>query len=120
MLIFVSSINQSNTLNGIFFFFSLRTLLIFLTNQCLFQGKRVSQDLNIRKETGGVSSPVVQLEFNAQVTENYLEIHLFWAGKGTCCIPVQGTYGPSISAIRATPGIVVCRIAITHVHLPCY
>nr|POE84429.1 putative lrr receptor-like serine/threonine-protein kinase [Quercus suber] len=37
------------------------------------------------------------------VSQNYLEIHLFWAGKGTCCVPAQGTYGPSISAISATP-----------------
>ncbi|KAK1584078.1 hypothetical protein Q3G72_029619 [Acer saccharum] len=27
------------------------------------------------------------------------------AGKGTCCIPALGTYGPSISAISATPSI---------------
>ena len=39
-----------------------------------------------------------------QVSENYLEIHLFWTGKGTCCIPNQGTYGPSISAISASQG----------------
>jgi hypothetical protein len=38
------------------------------------------------------------------VSENYLEIHLFWAGKGTCCIPVQGYYGPLISAIHVTSG----------------
>ena len=36
------------------------------------------------------------------VSENYLEIHFFWAGKGTSYIPAQGTYGPSISAISAT------------------
>ncbi|KAK7857216.1 putative lrr receptor-like serine/threonine-protein kinase [Quercus suber] len=40
---------------------------------------------------------------NYTVSQNYLEIHLFWAGKGTCCVPAQGTYGPSISAISATP-----------------
>ncbi|KAJ0026371.1 hypothetical protein Pint_06973 [Pistacia integerrima] len=32
-----------------------------------------------------------------------MEIHLFWAGKGTCCTPDRGTYGPSISAISVTP-----------------
>ena len=42
--------------------------------------------------------------FKANVSENYLEIHLFWAGKGTCCIPVQGYYGPLISAIRVVSG----------------
>ncbi|KAL5999708.1 hypothetical protein ACLOJK_038004, partial [Asimina triloba] len=41
--------------------------------------------------------------FKVNVTENVLEIHLFWAGKGTCCIPLQGTYGPSVSAISVTP-----------------
>ncbi|XP_059444959.1 probable LRR receptor-like serine/threonine-protein kinase At1g56140 [Corylus avellana] len=48
----------------------------------------------------------VQKEFQVQVSENYLEIHLFWAGKGTCCIPRQATYGPSISAISATPDFI--------------
>ncbi|KAL7204243.1 hypothetical protein ACSBR2_017336 [Camellia fascicularis] len=37
-----------------------------------------------------------------QVSETYIEIHFFWAGKGTCCVPTQGTYGPSISAISVT------------------
>jgi hypothetical protein len=48
--------------------------------------------------------------FQVQVSENYLEVHLFWAGKGTCCIPTQGTYGPSISAISATPGNIVQKL----------
>ena len=42
--------------------------------------------------------------FKANVSENYLEIHLFWAGKGTCCIPVQGYYGPLILAIHVVSG----------------
>ncbi|KAB1216931.1 hypothetical protein CJ030_MR4G016056 [Morella rubra] len=68
------------------------------------QGNRVSKDFDIRKEAGGVSYQPVPMEYKeVQVSENYLEIHLFWAGKGTCCIPAQGTYGPSISAISATP-----------------
>ncbi|GLT64140.1 hypothetical protein SLA2020_366500 [Shorea laevis] len=68
------------------------------------QGNLVLKDFDIRREAGGVSSQPVPKEFlQVQVSENYLEIHLFWAGKGTCCIPSQGTYGPSISAISATP-----------------
>ncbi|XP_059441108.1 probable LRR receptor-like serine/threonine-protein kinase At1g56140 isoform X2 [Corylus avellana] len=67
------------------------------------QGNRLLKDFDIRKEAGGVSLQPIQKEFQVQVSENYLEIHLFWAGKGTCCIPRQGTYGPSISAISATP-----------------
>ncbi|CBI20015.3 hypothetical protein VitviT2T_018454 [Vitis vinifera] len=67
------------------------------------QGDLVLKDFDIRKEAGGVSFQAVKKEFTAQVLENYIEIHLFWAGKRTCCVPAQGTYGPSISAISATP-----------------
>ncbi|XP_057988851.1 probable LRR receptor-like serine/threonine-protein kinase At1g56140 isoform X1 [Hevea brasiliensis] len=70
------------------------------------QGNRVLKDFDIRKEAGGVSKRAVEKDFTAQVSENYLEIHLFWAGKGTCCIPLQGTYGPSISAISAKPDFI--------------
>ncbi|KAM4080598.1 hypothetical protein ACJW30_11G029800 [Castanea mollissima] len=68
------------------------------------QGNLVLKDFDIQKDAGGASFVAVQKEYNAvQVSENYLEIHLYWAGKGTCCVPTQGTYGPSISAISATP-----------------
>ncbi|GLT51820.1 hypothetical protein SLA2020_252020 [Shorea laevis] len=67
------------------------------------QGNRVLKDFNILKEAGGSSRQAVKKDITAQVSENYLEIHLFWAGKGTCCIPYQGAYGPLISAISATP-----------------
>ncbi|XP_062115780.1 probable LRR receptor-like serine/threonine-protein kinase At1g56140 isoform X1 [Humulus lupulus] len=67
------------------------------------QGNRVIQNFDIRKEADEVPLRVVQKESKALVSQNYLEIHLYWAGKGTCCIPAQGTYGPSISAISATP-----------------
>ncbi|KAM6570474.1 hypothetical protein CsatB_018459 [Cannabis sativa] len=66
------------------------------------QGNRVIQNFDIRKEAGGISFKVVLKEFKVVVSQNYLEIHLFWAGKGTCCIPEVGNYGPSISAISAT------------------
>ncbi|XP_030493068.2 probable LRR receptor-like serine/threonine-protein kinase At1g56130 isoform X1 [Cannabis sativa] len=67
------------------------------------QGNRVIQNFDIRKEAGGISFRAVQKEFKARVSQNYLEIHLLWAGKGTCCIPNYGTYGPSISAISVIP-----------------
>ncbi|XP_021287471.1 probable LRR receptor-like serine/threonine-protein kinase At1g56130 [Herrania umbratica] len=70
------------------------------------QGNLVLEDFDIRKEAGGVSKRAVPKEFTAHVSENYLEIHLFWAGKGTCCVPAQGKYGPSISAISATPDFI--------------
>ncbi|KAF7139930.1 hypothetical protein RHSIM_Rhsim06G0143500 [Rhododendron simsii] len=67
------------------------------------QGNLVWKDFDIKKEANGFSYQAVVKDFTATVSENYLEIHLFWAGKGTCCIPAQGTYGPSISAISALP-----------------
>ncbi|KAF7139979.1 hypothetical protein RHSIM_Rhsim06G0241100 [Rhododendron simsii] len=70
------------------------------------QGNLVFEDFDIKKDAGGVSYQAVEKKFTAQVSENYLEIHLFWAGKGTCCIPDQGTYGPSISAISAVPDFI--------------
>ncbi|OVA15863.1 Protein kinase domain [Macleaya cordata] len=67
------------------------------------QGNRRIKDFDIRNAAGGASNRAVQRDFKVQVTQNFLEIHLFWAGKGTCCIPQQGSYGPSISAISVTP-----------------
>ncbi|XP_030966087.1 probable LRR receptor-like serine/threonine-protein kinase At1g56140 isoform X3 [Quercus lobata] len=67
------------------------------------QGDLVLKDFDIKREADGLSFRAVQKDFKVLVSENYLEIHLFWAGKGTCCIPEIGTYGPSISAISATP-----------------
>ena len=84
--------------------FSAETIYSFPNYFCKFQGNRVIKDFDIRKEAGGVSFRAVQKEFKAHVSQNYLEIHLFWAGKGTCYIPMPGTYGPSISAISVTPG----------------
>ncbi|XP_058183267.1 probable LRR receptor-like serine/threonine-protein kinase At1g56140 isoform X5 [Rhododendron vialii] len=69
------------------------------------QGNLVWKDFEIKKEAGGVSLQI-QKVFPAQVSKNYLEIHLFWAGKGTCCVPVVGTFGPSISAISAVPDFI--------------
>ncbi|KAL3820919.1 hypothetical protein ACJIZ3_006824 [Penstemon smallii] len=70
------------------------------------QGNRERQDFDIQREAGGVSFRAVEMSFSVQVLNNYLEIHLFWAGKGTCCVPTQSTYGPLISAISATPDFV--------------
>ncbi|KAK4253499.1 hypothetical protein QN277_010163 [Acacia crassicarpa] len=70
------------------------------------QGNRVLKDFDIKTEAGGASFRAVKRDFQVHVSENLLEIHLFWAGKGTCCIPLQGTYGPLISAISATPDFI--------------
>nr|XP_028954646.1 probable LRR receptor-like serine/threonine-protein kinase At1g56140 isoform X2 [Malus domestica] len=64
------------------------------------QGTQRTKDFDISKEAGGVNQAVVR-KFNVNVLENYLEIHLFWAGKGTCCIPNYGDYGPLIAAVHA-------------------
>lgn len=69
------------------------------------QGTLQFKDFDISKDAGGVERATTK-SFNTTVTENHLEIHLFWAGKGTCCIPVQGYYGPSISAIRVVPNFI--------------
>ncbi|XP_047335960.1 probable LRR receptor-like serine/threonine-protein kinase At1g56140 [Impatiens glandulifera] len=69
------------------------------------QGQLELKDFDIVKAAGGATRPH-ERKFTANVFENYLEIHLFWAGKGTCCIPPQDTYGPLISAISATPDFV--------------
>ncbi|KAJ7981873.1 putative Kinase [Quillaja saponaria] len=62
------------------------------------QGKRELEDFNIAYEAGGVGKEVVR-RFAAVVTNNTLEIRLYWAGKGTTSIPDEGVYGPLISAI---------------------
>ncbi|XP_039041185.1 probable LRR receptor-like serine/threonine-protein kinase At1g56140 isoform X2 [Hibiscus syriacus] len=66
------------------------------------QGNRILRDFDITKEAGGAQRAITR-NFTANVTGNHLEVHLFWAGKGTCCAPEPGYYGPSISAIRVTP-----------------
>ena len=75
---------------------------------CLFQGNLIWKDFDIHKEAGS-SLRALSKDFKVNVSENYLEIHLFWAGKGTCCTPALGTYGPAISAISATPGNLQCN-----------
>ncbi|XP_056853418.1 probable LRR receptor-like serine/threonine-protein kinase At1g56140 [Raphanus sativus] len=65
------------------------------------QGRLVEKDFDISRTAGNSLVLAVDREYKANVSENYLEVHLFWAGKGTCCIPIQGAYGPLISAISA-------------------
>ncbi|KAJ4733763.1 Leucine-rich repeat transmembrane protein kinase [Rhynchospora pubera] len=67
------------------------------------QGALKEKDFDIRKEAGGSSFVAVVRNYTIPVTNNVIEIHFFWAGKGTCCVPSQGYYGPSISAISVSP-----------------
>ncbi|KAI3706387.1 hypothetical protein L6452_24090 [Arctium lappa] len=70
------------------------------------QGNRRQKDFDISKEAGGVGRALIK-DFEVNVTHGFLEIHLFWAGKGTCCIPEQGDYGILISALRVSAGFSV-------------
>jgi hypothetical protein len=88
-LIFISFINQNNSIN----------IAFVLWINCILQGEIKEKDFDIKKQTNGKSFNVVQKHYIVEVTNNFIEIHLFWAGKGTCCIPSQGSYGPSISAL---------------------
>ncbi|KAL4388925.1 hypothetical protein GQ457_09G004580 [Hibiscus cannabinus] len=69
------------------------------------QGTRQLRDFDIALEAGGVNRALTK-NFTTNVTENHLEIHLFWAGKGTSGTPEDGTYGPSISAISVVPNFI--------------
>ncbi|KAK7244158.1 hypothetical protein RIF29_38976 [Crotalaria pallida] len=60
------------------------------------------KDFNIVDKAGGAGVGITE-EFNVDVNDSTLEIHLSWAGKGTNAIPVRGVYGPLISAITVTP-----------------
>ena len=64
------------------------------------QGKLEWKDFNIMEEANGTGKPVTK-QINVAVTDNMLEIRMYWAGKGTTLIPKKGTYGPLISAISA-------------------
>nr|VDC97039.1 unnamed protein product [Brassica rapa] len=66
------------------------------------QGKLIWEDFNIREEANGTHKEVIK-EVNTTVTDNTLEIRLYWAGKGTTIIPKRGHYGSLISAISVCP-----------------
>eukprot|EP00258_Populus_trichocarpa_P021323 XP_024437342.1 probable LRR receptor-like serine/threonine-protein kinase At1g29720 isoform X1 [Populus trichocarpa] len=67
------------------------------------QGELEKQDFNIEEAANG-SNKAYSIQFNANVTDNTLEIRLYWNGKGTTCIPHRGNYGPIISAITVCSG----------------
>ncbi|XP_050256930.1 probable LRR receptor-like serine/threonine-protein kinase At1g53430 isoform X2 [Quercus robur] len=71
------------------------------------QGKLELKDFNIVEEARGVGIPIIKEFDDVLVSGSTLEIHFYWAGKGTTSIPVKGVYGPLISAIEVTPNFVV-------------
>ncbi|KAG2681606.1 hypothetical protein I3760_11G153000 [Carya illinoinensis] len=62
------------------------------------QGNLVLKDFNIMDEAKGAGVGIIK-EFHVSVENSTLEIHLYWAGKGTTAIPERSVYGPLISAI---------------------
>jgi len=60
------------------------------------------EDFSIREEANGTHKEVIR-EVNTTVTDNTLEIRLYWAGKGTMIIPQRGYYGSLISAVSVCP-----------------
>ncbi|KMZ64017.1 putative LRR receptor-like serine/threonine-protein kinase [Zostera marina] len=63
------------------------------------QGKLVEKDFDIYQEAGRKTLSAVEKNYKTNITNNFFDIHLKWSGKGTCCFPSEGTYGPSIAAI---------------------
>ncbi|CAL2261947.1 unnamed protein product [Prunus armeniaca] len=63
------------------------------------------KDFDISKQAGGVNRAVPR-PFKVNVTENYLDIHLFWAGKGICCIPEQDLT-PTTPGKKSRTGLIV-------------
>lgn len=61
------------------------------------------KDFSIVERAGGVGNGTYIDFDNVTVTGSTLEIHLYWAGKGTTGVPERGVYGPLLSAIAITP-----------------
>ncbi|KAJ4754389.1 Leucine-rich repeat transmembrane protein kinase [Rhynchospora pubera] len=66
------------------------------------QGKPVEEDFNIVDAANGSYVVVNKTYENITVTNKTLDIHFQWAGRGTCCVPHEDTYGPLVSAIRVS------------------
>ncbi|KAJ3695478.1 hypothetical protein LUZ60_000855 [Juncus effusus] len=63
------------------------------------------KDFNIMDKANELSNAAVIFPFyDVMVKNGYIDIELVWNGRGTCCIPEAGTYGPLISAIRIYRG----------------
>lgn len=65
------------------------------------QDQNIRKDFDITKEAGG-SRKATNITYEVTVDNSILAIHLYWSGRGTCCIPYEGAYGPLVSAIKVT------------------
>lgn len=70
----------------------------------MMQNELVEEDFNIEAEAGGFLTPLTK-HYNVNVTNGEIEIHFYWAGKGTQAIPSRGVHGPLISAISLDPSM---------------
>lgn len=73
------------------------------------QGEKVLQDFDIAKEANGTGREIIK--YFTVMVDGTLEIHFYWAGKGTNSVPNRGVYGPLISAISVRPDF---RIPTNH------
>ncbi|XP_037496735.1 probable leucine-rich repeat receptor-like serine/threonine-protein kinase At3g14840 [Jatropha curcas] len=69
------------------------------------QKKLMQKDFNIEDEASGAGKATIK-NYTTIVTNQTLEIRLYWNGKGTTSIPTGGVYGPLISAISIIPNFV--------------
>ena len=67
----------------------------------LMQDRNIRKDFDIAKEAGGSRKPT-NITHEVIVDKSILVIHLYWSGRGTCCIPYEGAYGPLVSAIKGS------------------
>lgn len=72
----------------------------------LMQGNEVEKDFNIVDAANGSYIVITRSYENISVRNRTVDIHFQWAGRGTCCIPHEYTYGPLVSAIRVFGGTV--------------
>ncbi|KAL2333971.1 hypothetical protein Fmac_015184 [Flemingia macrophylla] len=84
------------------FFLSPKIVIIVLFFPRIVKGVRYLKDFNITEAADGVGKGITE-EFDVDVDDGTLEIHLYWAGKGTTTIPDRGVYGPLISVIEMIP-----------------
>lgn len=70
----------------------------------LLQERLEFKDFNILDKAGIAEKPVTIPIYNVSVTNNFLEIRFYFAGKGTTRIPERGVYGPLISGISVVSG----------------
>ncbi|KAM7481553.1 hypothetical protein LguiB_006136 [Lonicera macranthoides] len=66
-------------------------------------GEQKLKDFDIEREAKGVDKGV-KINFKAIVKDKSLEIHFYYAGKGTTAVLMRGIYVPLISAISVKSG----------------